>query len=188
MSTDSSMDSNEEENESEFDSSGPDGDSSDSEEIKSKLFLHPFLPFDKRNDEEYKTILCNSQLKRKLKSKYKTDSSSIVDYYNNNRANVDRNRLHFFSLQKSNNILLRHFNVYNEKEVFTFSLYKDEEIGLNEKFNVILQNLEYDNDEDSDEEEIELGQEKSREVLKTGIQIKFPFMNINKAIIINKRK
>ena len=67
MSTDSSMDSNEEENESEFDSSGPDGDSSDSEEIKSKLFLHPFLPFDKRNDEEYKTILCNSQLKRKLK-------------------------------------------------------------------------------------------------------------------------
>ena len=184
MSSDLSSYSNEEE-ESEYESRESDEDSSDSEEVKSKLFLHPFLPYDKRNDEKFKTIMCSFQLKRKLKSKYKTDSSTIVDYYNNRRANV---HINFLSLQKIHNVLVKHFNVYNEEGVLTFSLFSDAEIGLNEKFNVILPDVEYDNDEDSDEEEIELGIEKSREVLKSGIAIKFPFMNINKKIIINKKK
>lgn len=184
MLSDLSCNSNEDE-ESEYESGESDEDSSDSEEVKSKLFLHPFLPYDKRNDEKFKTIMCSFQLKRKLKSKYKTDSSTIVDYYNNRRANV---HINFLSLQKIHNVLVKHFNVYNEEGVLTFSLFSDAEIGLNEKFNVILPDVEYDNDEDSDEEEIELGIEKSREVLKSGISIKFPFMNINKKIIINKKK
>lgn len=164
--------------------------SNDTKKAITHLFLHPFLPYDKKDDENFKILLCKNQLKNKLISKYKTDSSSIIDYYINNRLDNVISLQKAFSLQKiRKNKYLKHLCFVYSKKFINFKVFSDKEIGINPSYNCILKEYEFDNDEETDEEELKLGTEKAMKVISESVKIKKPFSFVNKKIkIIRRRK
>lgn len=157
--------------------------SNDTKKAIINLFLHPFLPYEKKDDENFKILLCKKQLKNKLISKSKTDTSSIIDYYMNNRFDNIVFLKKAFSLQKiRKNKFLKHLCFVKSKKLVNFKFFSDKEIGINPSYNCILNEYEFDNDEETDEEELKLGTEKTMKVISDSIKIKKPFSFVNKKI------
>ena len=141
------------------------------------LLTHPLLPLNKVNDDHFKILMCKLHLKKKLTSKYKTDISPIFTYSNSIYNHIQNSTP--FSLPKLPS-KIRHIYFTNNKHKYKFRLYNDPDIGISSKYDIMLpqnnkEEHNYDSDEDTDEEELELAYKKVIDMLSHSIEYKNPF-------------
>lgn len=130
-----------------------------------KVFSHPFLPYDEINNEQYKTLLCHKLNKQKYHSKSKVFAlytHSLIQAPEQIPCSFLSKKFKAISCQKQ---CIGKLCLYsNVKPIqYIFPLYKDKDIGFNDTYKVLLTSLDYDNDYETDEEELELGQNKCLE-------------------------
>ena len=131
---------------------------SEEEKIREQENFLP-VPLNKMNDEKYK-LLRMHHLKKKSLPEYKS-CTKFEDYYKPFEKSLDKKNEYYLIKRKkgiysnTKNMILE-FTLKNEKKEQSFPLYKDNDIGIYEYWEVPLIESKADEDNDSDEEQINL--------------------------------
>ena len=131
------------------------------------------VPLEKMNDEKYK-ILKMKNLKRKTLPEYKS-CQKYDDYYKPFENSLDEKN-EFFLLKKKKSVysntkvMKLEINLKNKNKEKNFPLYKDQDIGVYEYWQVPLIESKVDEDNDSDDEQIELARKVCELDLNEGIK------------------
>ena len=130
------------------------------EKLRGQEDLLP-VPLEKMNDEKYK-ILRIHNLKKPSLPEYKS-CQKYEDYYKPFEESINQKN-QFLLLKKKKNaysntkVLKLELNLKNKNKEKNFPLYKDQDIGVYEYWQVPLIESKVDEDNDSDEEQINLAQ------------------------------
>ena len=141
------------------------------ERIKEQEGLLP-VPLKKMNDEKYK-ILKMHNLKKKSLPEYKS-CTKYDDYYKPFEKSLEKKN-EFYLLKKKKGVysstknMVLEFNLKNKNKEKNFPLYKDQDIGIYEYWQVPLIESKIDEDNDSDDEQIKLATNVCHLDLKEGI-------------------
>jgi len=130
---------------------------------------HIYLPKKYKDDEVYK-----SRLYKYLKYETKKEKDHLLRLNGIKTKNISsKNKLskipkqkRLLSVRKKKNNKIIFFDNSNERE---FNLYKDEHIGIGKKWQISSLYKSFDNDVESNDEQIEKGKEKMLKDLKIGI-------------------
>ena len=142
------------------------------ERIKEQENLLP-VPLNKMNDEKYK-ILKMHNLKRKNLPEYKS-CAKYEEFYKPFENSLDKKN-EYFLLKKKKGVysscksLILEINLKNKNNEKDFPLYRDQDIGIYEYWQVPLIESKIDEDNDSDEEQINLAKKVCNLDLSEGIQ------------------
>ena len=147
---------------------------------KSEIY-HLYLPKKYKDDEQYKSNLYKYLKEKFYKNNVMRDrgNKTKILEINNNFSKIDKKK-------KANSVRKKCLNkiiFYDKNNEYEFNLFKDDDIGIDKKWQMPLINQKYDNDIDSDEEQIEKGKEKMLYDLRLAI-IKW---SQNKKICFNYR-
>jgi hypothetical protein len=131
---------------------------SEEEKIKEQEKLLA-VPLNKMNDEKYKLLKMHN-LKKKSLPEYKS-CTKFEDYYKPFENSLDKKNEYFLlkrkkSVYSSTKSMILEFNLKNKEKEKTFPLYKDQDIGVYEYWQVPLIESKVDEDNDSDDEQIKL--------------------------------
>ena len=130
----------------------------DEEKIREQENLLP-VPLNKMNDEKYKLLKMHN-LKKKSLPEYKS-CTKFEEYYKPFEKAID-NRNEYFLLKKNKSVystakhMMLEINLSNKNKGKSFPLYKDQDIGVYEYWQVPLIENKIDEDNDSDNEQINL--------------------------------
>ena len=139
--------------------------------FKNDEISHLYLPIKYKNDEEYK-----SNLYRYLKAE--TLNNKIMEWGNKTQV-LEKNEINNFdkiskkkkilpfSVRKKDNKKIKFFQ--NNKDEIEFNLYRDDIIGVVHDWQLPIIYQNYDNDIESDEEQINKGKDKMMYDLRLGI-------------------
>ena len=124
---------------------------------KSEIY-HLYLPKKFKDDEQYKSNLYKYLKEKFYKNNVMRDrgNKTKILEINNNFSKIDKKK-------KANSVRKKCLNkiiFYDKNNEYEFNLFKDDDIGIDKKWQMPLINQKYDNDIDSDEEQIEKGKEK----------------------------
>ena len=145
---------------------------SEEEKIREQENFLP-VPLNKMNDEKYK-LLRMHHLKKKSLPEYKS-CTKIEDYYKPFEKSLDKKNEYYLLKRKkgiysnTKNMILE-FTLKNGKKEQSFPLYKDNDIGIYEYWEVPLIESKADEDNDSDEEQINLAKKVCNLDLMEGIK------------------
>ena len=128
------------------------------ERIKEQENLLP-VPLNKMNDERFK-ILKMHNLKKKSLPEYKS-CTKYEDYYKPFEKTLDQKNEYYLLKRKkgiysSTKNMILEINLKNKNKEKNFPLFKDQDIGIYEYWQVPLIESKIDEDNDSDEEQIKL--------------------------------
>ena len=131
------------------------------------------VPLNKMNDEKYK-LLKMHHLKKKSLPEYKS-CTKFEDYYKPFEKSLERkNEFYLLKRKKpiysNNKSMVLEFSLKNKNKEINFPLYKDQEIGIYEYWQVPLIESKVDEDIDSDEEQINLAKKVCHLDLQEGIK------------------
>ena len=141
------------------------------EKIYNDEISHLYLPIKYKDDEEYK-----ANLYKYLKAE--TLDNKMMEFRNKTQV-LKKNKLNTFdkmskkkkilpvSVRKKDNKKIRFFR--NNKTEIEFNLYRDDIIGVEHEWQLPIIYHNYDNDIESDEEQINRGKEKMMYDLRLGI-------------------
>ena len=124
---------------------------------KSEIY-HLYLPKKYKDDEQYKSNLYKYLKEKFYKNNVMRDrgNKTKILEINNNFSKIDKKK-------KANSVRKKCLNkiiFYDKNNEYEFNLFKDDDIGIDKKWQMPLINQKYDNDIDSDEEQIENGKAK----------------------------
>ena len=145
---------------------------SEEEKIREQENFLP-VPLNKMNDEKYK-LLRMHHLKKKSLPEYKS-CTKFEDYYKPFEKSLDKKNEYYLLKRKkgiysnTKNMILE-FTLKNGKKEQSFPLYKDNDIGIYEYWEVPLIESKADEDNDSDEEQINLAKKVCNLDLMEGIK------------------
>ena len=145
---------------------------SEEEKIREQENFLP-VPLNKMNDEKYK-LLRMHHLKKKSLPEYKS-CTKFEDYYKPFEKSLDTKNEYYLLKRKkgiysnTKNMILE-FTLKNGKKEQSFPLYKDNDIGIYEYWEVPLIESKADEDNDSDEEQINLAKKVCNLDLMEGIK------------------
>ena len=145
---------------------------SEEQKIREQEKLLP-VPLNKMNDEKYK-LLRMHHLKKKSLPEYKS-STKFEDYYKPFEKTLEKKN-DFFLLKRKKCIysntknMILEFKLRNGQKEKNFPLYKDNDIGIYEYWEVPLIESKVDEDNDSDEEQINLAKKVCNLDLMEGIK------------------
>ena len=145
---------------------------SEEDRIKEQENLLP-VPLSKMNDEKYK-ILKMHNLKKKSLPEYKS-CTKYEDYYKPFENSLEKKN-EYFLLKKKKGVysncknLILEINLKNKNKEKDFPLYRDQDIGIYEYWQVPLIESKIDEDNDSDEEQINLAKKVCNLDLSEGIK------------------
>lgn len=128
------------------------------EKIREQENLLP-VPLNKMNDEKYKLLKMHN-LKKKSLPEYKS-CTKFDEYYKPFEKTID-NKNEYFLLKKKKSVystakhMILELNLSNKNKEKSFPLYKDQDIGVYEYWQVPLIESKIDEDNDSDNEQINL--------------------------------
>ena len=145
---------------------------SEEEKIREQENFLP-VPLNKMNDEKYK-LLRMHHLKKKSLPEYKS-CTKFEDYYKPFEKSLDKKNEYYLLKRKkgiysnTKNMILE-FTLKNGKKEQSYPLYKDNDIGIYEYWEVPLIESKADEDNDSDEEQINLAKKVCNLDLMEGIK------------------
>jgi len=145
---------------------------SEEQKIREQEKLLP-VPLNKMNDEKYK-LLRMHHLKKKSLPEYKS-CTKFEDYYKPFEKTLEKKN-DFFLLKRKKCIysntknMILEFKLRNGQKEKNFPLYKDNDIGIYEYWEVPLIESKVDEDNDSDEEQINLAKKVCNLDLMEGIK------------------
>ena len=128
------------------------------ERIKEQENLLP-VPLNKMNDEKYKLLKMHN-LKNKALPEYKS-CTKYDEYYKPFEKSIDKKN-EYFLLKKKKSVysttknMVLEINLQNKNKEKSFPLYKDQDIGVYEYWQVPLIESKIDEDNESDDEQINL--------------------------------
>jgi hypothetical protein len=130
------------------------------------------VPLNKMNDEKYKLLKMHN-LKKKSLPEYKS-CTKFEDYYKSFENSLDKRNEYFLLKQKkgvysSTKDMILEINLKNKNKEKDFPLYRDQDIGIYEYWQVQLIESKIDEDNDSDEEQINLAKKVCNLDLMEGI-------------------
>ena len=131
------------------------------------------VPLNKMNDEKYKLLKMHN-LKKKSLPEYKS-CTKYEDYYKPFEKSLDKRNEYFLLKQKkgvysSSKDMILEINLKNNDKERNFPLYRDQDIGVFEYWQVPLIESKIDEDNDSDEEQINLAKKVCNLDLMEGIK------------------
>ena len=138
---------------------------------KNDEISHLYLPIKYKDDEEYKANLYNYL-------KAETHKNKILEC-GNKTQDLEKNKLDYFgkmskkkkilpiSVRKKNNKKIKFFRKNNTE--IEFNLFKDDIIGIDHEWQMPIIYHQYDNDIESDDEQINRGKDKMMYDLRLGI-------------------
>ena len=131
------------------------------------------VPFEKMNDENYK-ILKMHYLKKPSIPEYKS-CKKYDEYYKSFEDSLNKKNEYFFLKKKKNiysnsKFMKLEINLKSKNNEKNFPLYKDQDIGVYEYWQIPLIESKIDEDIDSDEEQIKLAQKVCEMDLFEGIK------------------
>ena len=119
---------------------------------------HLYLPKKYKDDEKYK-----SNLYKYLKEKHYKNNIMRNRGNKTKTLNIGKNFSKINKKKKINSMRKKYLNkiiFFDKNKECIFNLFKDDDIGIDKKWQMPLINQKYDNDIDSDEEQIENGKAK----------------------------
>lgn len=138
---------------------------------KNDEISHLYLPIKYKNDEEYKSNLYRYLKAEALNNKIMECGNKTQVLEKNEINNFDKiskkKKILPFSVRKKNNKKIIFFQ--NNKDEIEFNLYRDDIIGVDHDWQLPIIYHNYDNDIESDEEQINKGKDKMMYDLRLGI-------------------
>ena len=119
---------------------------------------HLYLPKKYKDDEQYK-----SNLYKYLKEQHYKNNIMPNKWNKTKTLNIENNFSKVNKKKKINSVRKKYLNkilFFDKNKECIFNLFKDDDIGIDKKWQMPLINQKYDNDIDSDEEQIENGKAK----------------------------
>ena len=140
------------------------------ENIYQGELLHLYLPKKYKDDEHYKSNLYKF-LKTEVKNEfnYKSKITKLKEKTSNKNYLLEflpKNKK-LYSVKIKNNRKITYFDIKNK--IYFFSLFRDNMIGFDKKWQESIIIRDYDNDIESDNEQIRKGKEKMIKEVKRGI-------------------
>ena len=164
---------------------------SEYERIQAQEDLLP-VPLEKMNDEKFK-ILRMHNLKKPSLPEYKS-CEKYENYYKSFEDSLNAKNEYFLlknkkSVYSNTKIMKLEINLKNKNKEKKFPLYKDQDIGIYEYWQVPLIESKIDEDNDSDEEQINLARKVCQYDLMEGIKYleKNGFESLNNNRLQNKK-
>ena len=138
---------------------------------KNDEISHLYLPIKYKNDEEYKSNLYRYLKAETLNNKIMECGNKTQVLEKNEINNFDKiskkKKILPFSVRKKDNKKIIFFQ--NNKDEIEFNLYRDDIIGVDHDWQLPIIYHNYDNDIESDEEQINKGKDKMMYDLRLGI-------------------
>jgi hypothetical protein len=157
-----------------------------------ECFLHPLIPYSKRNSDEYKIMVCNNYLRQPEKNFFKTQpklnitTASRHEVFDPEKHRPQKRKfseLSFCKVNANDNTFLRRkvssckkiyesflYFTDENKQSHVFKVYEDVSIGFDCRFNQVLKEQEMDNDIYTDEEQLRLAKLHTLDHLRNEIE------------------